>query len=352
MKEKFTAAGTAAVRAWRVWIGLLALIALVLWTAGACAEKIEPGKVEVEPGVPLPDDAVVETVERITVSPRIDVVGTVQSEETIHLSPRLSAYVAGLHVSAGDAVQANQVLVELDAREIREQLAAAEARLKQADTEFQRTRHLVSTQAATKQALDAAESAFDAAKAHVEQIKVMLTYTRITSPIDGVVTDRRIEVGDLANPGQVLLSVYDPDNMRLEAAVPVRLIDRLRKGQKVHVAVDAPIGTLEGTVTEIVSEVDPATRTRKARIHLETGDGELLPGTFGRTWVTETPYEAITVPPDAVTRIGQLDMVHLAAGDRLVRRLVKTGPRHGDRVEILSGLKPGDALVLNPRGEE
>ena len=176
----------------------------------------------------------------------------------------------------------------------------------------------------------------------------MLTYAQVESPIAGIVTERRIEAGDLANPGMLLLAVYDPLRMRLEAPVPVRLVDRLALGQEVEVALDRPARVFRGTVAEIVSEVDAATRTQLVKVHLDGVEGDVLPGTFGRLWVEAEPREAIFVPAAAVVRIGQLAFVQVVRDGRAFRRLVKTGPAQGDRIEILSGLRTGDVVLAQP----
>ena len=162
-----------------------------------------------------------------------------------------------------------------------------------------------------------------------------------------LVTERRIEAGDLANPGMLLLAVYDPSRMRLEAPVPVRLLDRLAVGQSVEVTLDRPAKVFPGTVSEIVSEVDPASRTQLVKIHLDVADGDVLPGTFGRLWVDAGPREVIAIPSSAVIRVGQLEFVQAVRDGRVVRRLVKTGPARDTSVEILSGLSAGDVILVN-----
>ena len=339
-------------RHWRVWAGTLGLIVIVLWAGGACREKVAPGKLDREPGFALPASAAVIVVSNEMVAARIDVVGTVQSEERIHLSARFPAYVKEVFVSAGDAVTPGQVLIALDDREIREQLIAAEARLQQARAEFERARRLLETKATTEQAFDAAETGYKAARADVDRVKVMLTYASITSPIDGVITDRRIEAGDLADPGRVLLAVYDPSSMRLEAPVPMRLIERLKLGEVVDVVLDRPPASLQGRVTEIVSEVDPASRTQMVKIRLQDAGGGVLPGTFGRAWVEETAHPAVLLPQSAVYRVGQLEFVQVVRNGRVLKRLVKTGPVYGSRTEVISGLEPGVRVLADPvKGE-
>jgi RND family efflux transporter MFP subunit len=352
VRARLRSAGSAAARAWRIWAGAGGLLLVILWTSGACVEKVPPGTVDYVLGFAYAPALATAAATREAVAERIDVVGTAASEEEIHLSARLSAYVRAVNVSAGDAVTSGQTLIVLDDREIREQITAAEARLKRAETEFHRAKRLLDTNATTAQAFDAAESAYRSAKADLDRMRVTLTYASIESPIDGVVTDRRIEVGDLANPGQVLLTVYDAVNMRLEAAVPVRLIDRLRIGETVDVTLERPAGTLRGTVSEIVSEVDPRSRTRQVRIHLEAAGHEILPGTFGRAWISGETYEAVLAPASAVYHVGQLELVQVVRGDRVVRRLVKTGPQYDDRLEILAGLQAGERVLLKPVKED
>jgi RND family efflux transporter MFP subunit len=335
---------------WPVSIAGLAL--MIAWTGGAFHAKTTAGKLAVETGKPLPENARTYTVKMVPVAPRIDVVGTAASEESVHLSARISAYVSSIYVSAGQAVKKGQVLIELDSREMQEKLAAANIQRKQSRTEYNRTLSLYKQKAATEQSLTAAESMFNAAQSQVAEIKVMLTYTQITSPIDGIVTDRRVEKGDLANPGDTLLSVYDPLNMRMEVPVPVRLIEKLTLGQTVDVSLDRPSRPFKGRVSEIVSAIDPLSRTQEIKVYIDNKKGDILPGTFGRVWVFEDPYPAILVPASAVIMSGQLEMVHLVQGNRVVRRMVKSGPSFGKKIEILSGLSKGDVILVSPLKED
>ena len=235
----------------------------------------------------MPSNAELFTVKPESIAPRVDVVGTVASDVKVNLSARIPAYVKEVFVSAGSPVKKGQELITLDDREIQEQVTAAEAQFKQAETEFNRARQLFDNKATTEQALTAAQSMFTAARAQWDRSKVMLTYAQITSPMDGIVTDRRIEPGDLANPGQVLLAIYDPTNMQLEAPVPVRLLAKLPIGQAVEVTLDRPATNFQGRVRQIVSEIDPLSRTQLVKVHIEGTSSDVMPGTFGRLWVAD-----------------------------------------------------------------
>jgi RND family efflux transporter MFP subunit len=325
-------------------LGRIAVLAAAL-AGAACHSKIEPGGVEKPAGIPLPPDAETLSASAETVSTRVDVVGTASSEKVVTLSARISANVQEVRVAAGDRVSAGQTLIALDDREIREQLAAADAQLKQAETEFKRAQQLIEKGATTEQALTAAESAFDTARAQSERARVMLSYTEVKAPLSGIVTERQVDAGDLASPGQPLLTLFDPEHMRLEAPVPVRLIEKLALGQRVEVALDYPARKVPGEVTEIVSEIDPLSRTRKVKVRLENAQ-DVLPGAFGRLWVEGSPREAVLVPASAVRRSGQLEMLMIVRDGRVMSRSVRTGQRFGDRVEVLSGVQAGEQILL------
>lgn len=327
--------------------GLLGLAVIVVWSAGMLRTRQAPGKLPVDAGTPLPDGAVIHTVEAETVPTRVSLPGTVSSERRINLSARLPAYVEDVHVSAGSIVREGDLLIALDQRELVKQQEAAEAQLALAETGYQRAKRLLETNATTQQAYESAESAYKSAVATVDQIKVMLTYTRITAPLDGIVTDRFVEAGDLASPGQVLVAVYDPSRLRLEVPVPARLITHFPVGKEVEVKLDLGDARVKGTVTEVVSEFDPVTRTRRIKIRLdELADDAVLPGMYGKVLLAVDPHETVLLPSAAVTQIGQLESVLVVRESRALRRLVRTGPRYDGQVEILSGLAAGEQVLV------
>ncbi len=335
-------------RALQIIAAVLGLAVIIMWTTGVFKDRVPPGTYPHEPGVALPENAKIFTVEKKAVSLPIDVTGTVFSEEMIHIAARINAYVRKVHAGAGTKVSEGDLLISLDDREIRQQLASAEAELDQTRTEYHRTKRLFDTGASTHREYTAAQSAFRRSRARMEELTVMLGFTEMRAPIDGVVTDRDIEAGDLAAPGQVLMTMYNPKAMRLEVPVPVRLSDRLNVGDRVPVKIEYPARLYDGKVSEIVSQIDPAARTRTIKVQLPTQDSDILPGTFGRIWIEAAPEEGIFVPKSAVYSIGQLTMVQCAADGRVTRRLVKTGADQGDSVEILSGLSHGESILVHP----
>ena len=328
------------------------LILLVMWVAGSCRQRTEPGTIDAKPGAPLPANAQTITARMQTLHSQVELAGTAASERTIHLSSRIPSYVETVDVAAGQSVSRGDLLITLDDREIREQIRTADVQLRQAEADFRRAEALRATGATTAQAFDAAKAQFDAATAGHERLKVMLTYTRITAPIDGVITEKHIEAGDLASPGQVLLALYDPTRMRIEVPVPVRLIGLITTGTQLPVTIGTPAITTTGIVDEIISAIDPVTRTRLVKLALPEHAASLLPGTFGSALVPAQTHEALLIPADTITRAGQLEFVTVVIDGRAHRRLIKSGPRHQTQVELLSGLTPGDAVLIPAADKE
>jgi len=334
--------------AWRPVVGLLGLVALVVWSGGLMESKVGPGKEAYLPGVTVPAGAKTLQVKLVMTPSRIEVIGTAASERMVNLSARIPATIETMRVAAGNAVTNGQILATLDDRDIREQLGAVEAQFKQAEVEGERTLKLFEKGAATDQARIAALSAFEAAKARLQQMRVMLSYTVIVAPIDGVVTDRRAEAGDLAAPGQVLLSVYDPRQMRLNVPVPGRLLMKFPLNQPVEVQLDGVESPVKGTVQEIVSEIDPLSRTQLVKVHLAQNGIIILPGSYGRIRVDGEEHGAVWIPSTAIYRVGQQELVQLVVDGRAIRRVVRTGATQGAQVEVLAGLADGEVILIEP----
>lgn len=320
--------------------------AVALLTAG-CGHKTQPGQSAVPAGIAVPAQAPVLTLAAEAYRERLDVMGTVAAAARAQVSAKVPAEVREVFCNAGQTVTKGQLLIRLDDRDLREQLATATAQMEQAEAELRRVTALFDKQAATEQMKLAAETAARSAKAQVERATVALSWTEVRAPITGKVTDRQVDVGDLAAPGRPLLNLFDPSRLRLETDVPLRLVEKLPLGATVDVTLDNPARAVKGHVEEIVAEADPASRTQRLKIALESADG-LRPGQFGRVWVEMDPRDALFVPVSALYRTGQLSYALAVTGDRAERRLVKTGRTTGDRVEVLSGLVAGDKILAQP----
>lgn len=302
-------------------------------------------------------------------------IGTIRSRRQSELAARILAEVREVRVNAGDRVAEGEVLVKLDDAGLRSALEEAEATLRsrdqlraEAQTELDRTRNLFAREASTKQELDLATfrvaeavAQREAAAQSLEQARVSLGHAEVRAPFAGVVYRRAVDPGDLASPGRALLGLYDPQAMRLQAAVEEHALARLTVGTRVTVILDALEARLEGVVNEVVPEVDPATRTGTINVDLPSRP-DFKPGMFGRVEVPAGGRRAIAVPREAAVRRGQMEMVFILeeggapregtarARMRLVRFGRELGPQ-GRLVEVTGGIDAGTRVITRAAGD-
>ncbi len=323
------------------WLGLLLLAAL----AGYFILSSEKAPIpESMPRILVKAETIKVRSEPISISR--EVTGIVTSLHESTLASKVVGLVEEIRVREGDSVKAGSLLVRLDNRDLQAQLARAEAELENAALQLERMKELYAGESVAKQELDNAERTFRVARATRETILANLAYTSIEAPFSGVITEKYIELGELATPGRPLLRLVDPSRLRLETTVPETDIAALATGEEVEVRLDA-IGDepITATVTQIIPSADPATHSFLVRAELPPLPG-LKRGLFGRMSFTVGKRSGILLPKEAVHRAGELTRVYVAdAGDVIRSRLVKLGKDHQNRVEVLSGLVPGERVL-------
>jgi len=298
---------------------------------------------------PLPSLPVVQ-VRVQTVQPRQhlameDVVGTVRARLRATVEAKISGRIERLTVVPGQTVKAGEIIAQLDAREIQARLDQALAQREQLGRDTERLRLLLKDRAVSRQEFESTESRHRVAVAAVTEAETMLGYARVTAPFDAVVTRKLADVGDLAAPGKPLVELEDPSALRLEADVPEALIARLRLGDKLAIRVATLSNTVEGTVSEIAPAADPASRTFLVKLDLPPATG-LRSGQFARVSVPVGESAALRVPTNAVVQRGQMELVFVENNRTAQLRLVKTGKRVGGEVELVSGVEPGERIVI------
>ncbi len=340
--------------------GVGGLVLLLLYMQGTIGgAKVAPGEV---PFVRAQESGSKVAAEEAELEDLLEWPGTLRSRTTAQVGAKLLARVVEVKATAGQAVKAGDPLALLDDRDLRARLdqarsaaVAAEAQAAQAEADHARVRGLLEKQAATARDLEAAEARSKAMRAQAVQarsaigeIDVLLTEAIVRAPFDGVVAERQVEPGDTAAPGRTLFVLHDPSRLRLEATVPEGWAGRLAVGAELRARIDAA-GTEEraAKVEEIAASSDPQSRTVLVKAALADVKG-LRPGLFGRLLQPGEKRKVLLIPSAAVVRSGQLETVTVAGeGPRHVR----TGKARGDRVEVLSGLRAGDEVIVPDRKE-
>ena len=336
------------------------------------------------------------TIARATVedvSSSFEAGGVVRPRATALIASRVLAPIAQVHVRAGDRVRRGTTLVTLEAQDIHaessraeagsmsaaeaaraasDDVRAAESALTLARATHDRMASLHAKRSATAQELDqavaaltaaeaqrasaqsrlaAAEAARLGAEASAQAAAITATYTVLSAPFDGIVTERRADPGSMATPGSPLLILEDSTTYRLEVQADEARARFVRPGQLVSVRIDSvpsgEDGWANAHVTEI-ARIDSASHTFLVKIDLPPTTA-LRSGLFGRARFPGPTRRALIVPKSALIRRGQLTFVYAVDAEQRARlRPISTGTSNMDRAEVLAGLRDGDAIVTDP----
>lgn len=346
-------------------LAILVLIIVILFTLGIVGggEKVEPGNVTVKT-IPLPANAKTLTLGKQQSDNILSWPGTIRSRSVARIAPKFSARIIEITVDASDTVKKGDVLARLDEQAMRaayqQALAALNAAKAQADraiADEKRMTELYKKEAATRQRYDTAIAQANSARAAVKraasavrQAKVNLGENVLRAPFDGVISERFKEPGDMGLPGDPVVTLTKTNHLRVEATIPTSCAKKLSVGDTVGVRINSLNVQTTATVDEIVPEIDPATRTQLIKAALpdspELKPG-LIPGLF--VWLEQScegHQNVLMIPVSAVVRYGQLETVSVVENNQLHTRHIRTGKRNGDKIEVLSGLREGETILL------
>jgi RND family efflux transporter MFP subunit len=318
------------------------------------------------------------------VASAIDAGGVVQARTTATIAARILAPVREVRVSPGDLVRRGQTRVVLDGDDLAAgaraaqsaamaaeqgskatsaERLAAEAGLALARASHDRVAGLQAKGSATAQELDDATAALRSAEARVagasarvaqavstveaaraasDQAGTVHVFTAIAAPFDGVVTEKMVEPGNMASPGMPLLRLEDTREFRLEVRVDESHVGQIRNGDGVPVVLGSGITAIRGTVVEVSRALDADARAFLVKIALPDAP-RLRSGEFGKARFSGPPRRALTIPPSAIVRRGQLTSVFVVDEGVARVRLV-----HVSGSEVLAGLTESESVILSP----
>jgi RND family efflux transporter MFP subunit len=346
---------------------LAALIGvLMLYLDGAFSRKVEPATSSASKPATATGRNVVE-VKLIELPDVEQAPGTIRPLHEIALASKVlqPEKVLEVNVIAGQAVHKGDLLVKLDPSSWQNRKEMSEAKLKSAQvarddaqSSYARLKEAFDKSAATSNELDAARYRLEAAQSEavaaqraVDEAVMNLGYTEIRSPVDAVVIDKRVDAGDTVAAGQLLVSLYD--KMQLIANVREGLMKHLKAGQGIDVHIDEMGLQCTGTVSEIVPQADPATRTFLVKVVGPCHAG-VRPGMYAKLLVPLGMRKVLVIPPVAVEQVGQLTMTTVVGESGPERRQVQLGRQieceGGPFVQVLSGLKAGEKVAVPSQG--
>lgn len=321
--------------------------ALFLVLAGflaACEADTPQGQ-----GRPAARPVLVETVvaQREAVRERVQSVGTLNANESVTLTAKVTEQVSAVHFEGGEMVEPGQILVELVSAEQLALQAEARASLREAQLQLERLLTL-GREIATAAETDAARARVDASEARLQAAGSRLEDRTIRAPFAGIIGFRQISVGALLNPGTVIAELNDIDIMKLDFYLPEAYLSRIHPGDLVTGrSVAFPGREFDGAVSRIGSRVDPVTRTFQVRALLENPERTLRPGLLMSASVSLDEEEAIVLPEQALVQTGDQSAVYRVDDQSIAERVsVELGRRQAGSVVIVGGLAPGDRVVV------
>jgi HlyD family secretion protein len=310
----------------------------------------------------------------------VTVVGSLVGDATVSVVPRVSGRLEDIGVRLGDRVRRGQRLAKIEDFELVEQVRQAEAALdvsratirqREADldlarTSAERSRSLFAQELLPRQTLDDSEARFQAAMAQLDlaraqnaqstarldELRINLANTVVTSPVDGFVSRRTVDQGAFISQNAAVVEVVDISTVRLVANVVERDLRKLVAGNATTVEVDAFPGELfEGRIARVSPVLDPATRTAPIEIEIPNRDFRLKPGMYARVGIrTGTDTDALLVPAKAMVDLGGRRGVFVPVSNQALFRIIQVGREQHDVVEVLGGIGEGDTVITTGAG--
>ncbi|MBN4061544.1 efflux RND transporter periplasmic adaptor subunit [bacterium AH-315-G11] len=271
--------------------------------------------------------------------------GTVTSDHRVSISSRLSGYIRDIKVREGDQVKVGQVLLHIDPVNAKQALIQAKADSSNAMLEMQRYESLLHEGAVTSQQFEKVQLRYQLAKSQVKQAKHQLSYAKVTSPVSGVVVEKRMQKGDLASPGMPILMLEDPSSLLVETYASEQFVGQVHEGDVVDVEVTSLKQHFKGVVRQVVQAADPVSHQFLVKVSLPSMK-DIHPGMYAQTGFNVGMRKALLIPMDAVIRQAGLYAVYVMDTSSIAHyRLIRVGQNIAGKLEVLAGLHDGEQVV-------
>lgn len=330
----------------RMWGGVLG-VAVLAFAAWWWFGKAEAPKPQQQGGGGLPVEVV--TAVDQPIAETLTVAGQVQARIGAELRSEVTARVVSVTFIDGEAVKRGEPLLVLDDSVQRATLAQAQANYALAKANVERYSRLVGLGAASRLQVDTAEAEAKLQRANIQMARANLAKYQVAAPFDGAAGIAQVNVGELVQPGELLVAVTDNAKLKVTFKVPEAQATSLRLGAPVKVTSDG--AELDGVIDALDGRVDPTTRTLEGKVALDNDEGKLVAGQFVRVRVpVREVSEAVVIPDQALIPQGAKMFVFvITAGENgatmASRTTVEVGLRTADKAQIVKGVEAGQRVV-------
>lgn len=294
-----------------------------------------------------PVNVVATHVSRGDIAVTFDAVGTLRANEAVTVTAKTAGLVKSINFSEGQLVQAGAVLIELDDREARANLAVAEAGRRNTAQLLDRARSLLAKQNVAQARVDELSLQLAGNEAEVRAVQARLADLTIRAPFTGYTGLRQVSPGALVRPADPVTTLDDTRTVKLEFTVPESSLRYLRDGMEIAAQTTLyPDQSFVGKVTAIDTRIDTVTRTVAAVAEIDNKDGRLRPGLFMTVRLTlDNRVNVVLVPEESLVPVGDRQFVFLVASGKVERRAVTIGARSRGVVEVADGLTGGELVI-------
>jgi len=274
--------------------------------------------------------------------------GTLQAIREVNISNQIQGILTELNVYPNDHVTQGQTLARLDDTLTQAELQKAQAALNQASIDLRRLKNLAPRKLASESDIAQAQTQKDIAESELELKKAELGYTNIRAPFDGIVSERRVEPGDVLPMHQHIVSLIDTSSLKVEVNISELLLPVIEAGNTVDIKIDA-LGNQRfvGKITRIYPAIDKNTRRGTIEVMLNPVPEGARPGQLCRVTIQTKSKSRLMIAYDSVRYDKQGSYVYLVKNNQAIRTAVTPGLQLGNQIEILDGLNADQRIVSN-----
>ena len=289
----------------------------------------------------------VASIERRSVSSFLETNGSLEAENDVQIVARTQGPIVELLAEEGMRLKKGEVMLRIDETELRAQVEIAKVALKDATRAHERATAARESEIISQEVYDAALAQLESAQAQLMGAEILYDYTEVAAPFDGIVVDRLVKLAENVLPNQQLFRFSEFDPLLCKIQVPEKELSRLRKGQMAYLNVEAwPGQRFEARVLRVSPVVDATTGTIRVTLQVRAR-GKLSPGMFASVFlVTDTHDNAVVMPKRALSIESLSDTVFVAEDGQAVRRDIELGYEETDIVEVVSGLRAGERVIV------
>lgn len=325
---------------WLLAAGIIALIAFRFFSGDTASGERPPSPV------------IALKVYTLELADQVQALGTAKANESIEITANATETIEEILFTDGQQVKKGDVLVRLDQQEEEAQLEAAKAQLVEHERELKRLQTLLKNKAASKREYDERITLAEVTRQRIKEIEARISNRTLAAPFDGVLGVRRLSVGALVQPGDLITTLDQIDPIKLDFNVPEIYLSQLKPGLEITALSDAlPDHAFKGIVETVNSRIDPVTHAVLLRAMIANEEGLIKPGLLLKITLLEDRREAVIVPEESIIQRQEKHYITVVKEDNTAEeRAIEIGTRRPGIVEVKGGLEAGEIIVVRGMG--